>query len=171
MRRRAAASRERVRASQRTLFVLAGAIAAASCTSPAAVSRYAKSATLVTARLPDVAESLAASCRRTASYRLRRASNDWYGDDSLRIACASRDGALRGVLRANRALSAYFDALASLAANKVTDFDGEVDALGTAVRDAGGFDKAQVSAIEALAKYTASRTTDGYRRTKLREAI
>ena len=68
-------------------------------------------------------------------------------------------------------LSAYFAALESLAANKVTDFDGDVDALGAAVRDGGGFDKAQVSAIDVLAKYASSRTTDGYRRKKLRDAI
>lgn len=171
MRRRATAQSSRARTSRRTFSILAGAIVAAACTSPAAVTRYTKSAALVTARLPDVTDALSASCRRTASYRLRRASSEWYGDDSLRIACAGRDSAMRSVVRANRVLSAYFAALESLAANKVTDFDSGVDALGSAVRDAGGFDKAQVSAIDALAKYAASRTTDGYRRTKLRDAI
>ena len=175
MRRRAAASRSRARVSRLPSIILAGAsgiaIVATSCTSPAAVSRYARSATLVTARLPDVADALLASCRRTASYRLRRAGSDWYGDDSLRVACAGRDSALRSIVRANRVLSAYFAALESLAANKVTDFDGDVDALGAAVRDGGGFDRAQVSAIDALAKYASSRTTDGYRRKKLRDAI
>lgn len=171
MRRRATAQSSRARTSRRTFSILAGAIVTAACTSPAAVTRYTKSAALVTARLPDVTDALSASCRRTASYRLRRASSEWYGDDSLRIACAGRDSAMRSVVRANRVLSAYFAALESLAANKVTDFDNGVDALGSAVRDAGGFDKAQVSAIDALAKYAASRTTDGYRRTKLRDAI
>ena len=179
MRRRAAAPPSRAGASRRTFIILSRAIAAAitaaiataSCASPGAVSRYAKSAALVTARLPDVADALSASCRRTASYRLRRSGSDWYGDDSLRTSCAGRDSALRGVMRANRVLSAYFAALESLAANKVTDFDGGIDALGAAVRDAGGFDKAQVSAIDALAKYAATRTTDGFRRAKLRDAI
>jgi len=171
MRRRATAPPPRAGGSRLTFIILTAAIAAASCASPAAVTRYTKSATLVTVRLPDVADALSASCRRTASYRLRRTNSDWYGDDSLRIACAGRDSALRSVARATRVLSAYFSALESLAANKVTDFDGEVDALGTAVRDAGGFDKAQVNAIDALAKYAAARTTDGYRRAKLRDAI
>lgn len=171
MRRRAAAPPPRAGASRRTFLMFAGALVTASCTSPAAVTRYTKSAALVTARLPDVADALSASCRRTASYRLRRATSEWYGDDSLRVACAGRDSAMRSVVRASRVLSAYFAALESLAANKVTDFDSEVGALGASVRDAGGFDKAQVSAIDALAKYAASRTTDGYRRTKLRDAI
>ena len=171
MRRRAAPIPGRTRTSRPAFIAFVAAIAFASCASPAAVTRYAKSATLVTARLPDVADALSASCRRTASYRLRRASSDWYADDSLRVACAGRDSALRSIITANRVLTAYFAALESLAANKVIDFDGEVDALGGAARDAGGFDKAQVTAIDGLAKFASSRATDGYRRAKLRDAI
>ena len=141
------------------------------CTSPAAVTRYAKSATLATAKLPDIADALSQSCRRTTSYRLRRTSTDWYGDDSVRVACAGRDAALRTVTRANRVLAAYFAALESLAENKLIDYDTKVDALGSAVASAGDFDRKQVKAIEGLATFASSRATDGYRRTKLRDVI
>jgi len=152
-------------------LALLAASLAAGCTSPAAVTRYTKSATLVTAKLPDVTDALSRSCRGAASYRLRRASNDWYGDDSLRTACADRESALRNVTRAGRVLSAYFAALESLAENKLTDYDAKVDALGSAVGEAADVDKRRVKAIEELAKFASSRTTDGYRRTKLRDAI
>ena len=169
MRRRAApCPSPRARSCCLTFVVI---LLAAGCTSPAAVSRYTKSASLVTAKLPDVAEALSRSCRRTASYRLRRTSSDWYGDDSLHAACTSRDAALRTVTRANRVLSAYFAALESLADNKLTDYDARVDALGSAVGEAGDFDAKQVKAIEALAKFASSRATDGYRRTRLRDAL
>jgi hypothetical protein len=168
--RRRAATRPSPRARTRCLTFIVLALTV-SCTPPAAVTRYTKSASLATAKLPDVADAVSRSCRRTASYRLRRTSSDWYGDDSLRAACASRDAALRTVTRANRVLAAYFAALESLAANKATGLDGSIDALGSAVGDAGGFDKRQVSAIEALAKFAASRSTDGYRRARLRDAI
>lgn len=174
--RRRAAPRPSPRARIRCLtfigcLTIVAATLVAACTSPAAVTRYTKSATLVTAKLPDVTDALSRSCRRTASYRLRRTSSDWYGDDSLRAACASRDAALRTVTQATRTLSAYFAALESLAENKLTDYDARVDALGGAVGDAGDFDKQQVKAIEGLAKFASSRATDGYRRTRLREAI
>jgi hypothetical protein len=125
----------------------------------------------VTAKLPDVTEGMSASCRRAASYRLRRSSTDWYADDSLRLACAVRDSAVRDVARVNRILSAYFTALQSLAADKVTDPGASLGALGTAVREARGFDRAQVRAVEGLARFAYSRSTDGYRRAKLRDAI
>lgn len=150
---------------------LVAAALAVGCTSTAAVTRYTKSATVVTAKLPDVTDALSRSCRRTASYRLRRASSDWYGDDSIRVACAGRESALRTVTRANRVLSAYFAALESLAENRLTDYDTNVDALGSAVGEAGDFDKKQVKAIEGLAKFASSRATDGFRRTRLRDAI
>jgi hypothetical protein len=168
--RRRATQRPSPPARIRCLTFVAAALAAG-CTSPAAVTRYAKSATLVTAKLPDVADALSQSCRRTTSYRLRRAGIGWYGDDSLRVACAGRDAALRTVTRANRVLSAYFAALESLAENKAMDFDTKVDALGSAVGEAGDFDRKQVKAIEALAKFASSRATDGYRRTRLRDVI
>lgn len=167
--RRRAAPRPSPRARIRRLTLLVAL--AAGCTSPAAVARYTRSATLVTAKLPDVADALSRSCRRTASYRLRRTSAEWYGDDSLRVACADREAALRTVARANRVLSAYFAALESLADNKATDYDTQVEALGSAVGEAGDFDGKQVKAIEGLAKFASSRLTDGYRRTRLREAI
>ena len=168
--RRRAAPRPSPRGRIRRLTLLAAALAAG-CTSPAAVTRYTKSATLVTAKLPDVADALSRSCRRTASYRLRRTSADWYGDDSLRVACADRESALRTVTRANRVLSAYFAALESLAENRVTDYDAQVEALGSTVGAAGDFDRKQVKAIEGLAKFASSRLTDGYRRTRLRDVI
>ena len=168
--RRRAASRPPRRARIRCLTFVVIALAAG-CTSPAAVTRYARSATLATAKLPDVADALSQSCRRTTSYRLRRTSSDWYGDDSVRVACAGRDAALRTVTRVNRVLSAYFASLESLAENKLTDYDTKVDALGDALVSAGDFDKRQVRAVEGLAKFASSRATDGYRRTKLRDAI
>lgn len=168
--RRRAAPRPSPRARIRCLTFLAASLAAG-CTSPAAVTRYTKSATLVTARIPEVADALSLGCRRTASYRLRRTSSDWYGDDSLRVACREREAALRTVTRASRVLSAYFAALESLAENKLTDYDAKVDALGGAVGEAADLDRKQVKAIEALAKFASSRVTDGYRRTKLRDAI
>ena len=169
MRRRAAPLPTR-RARIRRLTIVVAALTAG-CTSPAAVTRYAKSASLATAKLPEVADALAQSCRRTASYRLRRTSSDRYGDDSVRVACAGRDAALRSVMRANRVLSAYFAALESLAENKLTDYGTRVDALGGALDAAGDLDGKQVKAIEGLAKFASSRATDGYRRTKLRDAI
>jgi hypothetical protein len=146
-------------------------LAAAGCTSPAAVSRYAGASALVTAKLPGVADALSASCRHSESYRLRRASSEWYGDDSLRAACASRDSALRAVTAADRVLAAYFAALESLASNKVVDFDARIDALGAAVRENAHFDRARVLAVASMAKFASSRATDGYRRTRLRDAI
>ena len=169
MRRRANSSPSpRARTRCLTFFVL---VLAAGCTHPAAVTRYAKSATLATAKLPDVVDAVAQSCRRTASYRLRRESAGWYGDDSLRAACASRDASLRTVTRANRVLSAYFAALASLAGNELTDYDAKIDALGSSIGEAADFGKPQVKAIEGLAKFAASRATGGFRRTRLRDAI
>jgi len=169
MRRRAAPRpSQRVRIHCLTIFVIA---LTSGCTSPAAVTRYAKSAALTTARLPDVTDALSQSCRRTTSYRLRRTSSEWFGDDSLRAACVGRDAALRTVTRANRVLSSYFAALESLAENKLTDYDAKVDALGDAVGEAADFDKKQVKAIEDLAKFASSRATDGYRRSRLRDAI
>ena len=168
--RRRAVPRPSPRAHIRCLTFIVVALAAG-CTSPAAVTRYTKSATVVTAKLPDVADALSQSCRRTASYRLRRTGSDWYGDDSLRLACRDRESALRTVTRASRVLSAYFAALESLAENKLTDHDAQVDALGSAVGEAAGVDKRQVKAIEGLAKFASSRATDGYRRTRLRDAI
>lgn len=168
--RRRAAPRPSPGARNRCLTLVVAALTAG-CTSPAAVSRYTKSATLVTAKLPDVTDALSRNCRRTASYRLRRASSDWYGDDSIRVACAGRESALRTVTRANRVLSAYFAALESLAENKLTDYDAQVDALGSAAGEAADFDKKQVKAIEGLAKFASSRATDGFRRTRLRDAI
>ena len=168
--RRRAATRPSPRARIRCLTFIVAALVAG-CTSPAAVSRYARSATLTTAKLPDVADALSESCRRTASYRLRRTSDAWYGDDSVRIACAGRDAALRTVTRANRVLAAYFAALESLADNKLTDYDAKIGASGETLAEAGAFGKKQVKAVEGLASFAASRATDGYRRQRLREVI
>ena len=168
--RRRAAPRPSPGARTRCLTLVVAALATG-CTSPAAVTRYTKSATVVTAKLPDVTDAVSRSCRRTASYRLRRASSDWYGDDSIRVACAGRESALRTVGRANRVLSAYFAALESLAENKLTDYDTKIDALGSAVGEAADFDRKQVKAIEGLAKFASSRATDGFRRSRLRDAI
>jgi hypothetical protein len=168
--RRRAAPRPSPGARIRCLTLIVAALAAG-CSSPAAVTRYTKSATLVTAKLPDITDALSRSCRRTASYRLRRASSDWYGDDSIRVACAGRESALRTATRTSRVLAAYFAALEALAENKLTDYGTKVDALGSAVGEAGEFDTKQVKAIEGLAKFASSRATDGYRRRRLREAI
>jgi hypothetical protein len=169
MRRRATAPvPSRVRTVRLTLVAI---VATASCTSPAAVRRYATSATAVTMKLPAVTDALSASCRRTESYRLRRTSSSWYGDDSVRVACAARDRALREVVRVNAALAAYFHALSALAADKVIDLDGTVNAVGMATADAGLLDTKQEKALAALARFASSRLTDGYRRATLRAAI
>lgn len=167
--RRRAAPRPFLRARTRCLTIVVASLAG--CTSPAAVTRYTKSASLTTAKLPDVLDAVGESCRRTASYRLRRESSAWYGADSLRAACAGRDASLRTVTRANRVLAAYFAALASLAGDDVTNYDARVNALGDAVVDAGELTKPQGKAIESLARFAASRAAGGYRRNALREAI
>lgn len=146
-------------------------VAITACTSPAAVRRYTSSAAAVTTRLPAVTDALSASCRRAESYRLRRASNAWYGDDSVRTACASRDRALRDVGRVNTVLAAYFRALAALAADKVTDLDATVNAVAASTADAGLLDTAQEKALASLARFASSRATDGYRRATLRAVI
>jgi hypothetical protein len=143
---------------------------AASCASPAAVHRYAGSAGLVTARVPDVADALSASCHRTASYRLQRTSG-WFGADSVAAACAGRDSATRSLSRANRALAAYFAALEALADSKLPKLDGQVDDLADETRDAAGFDKQQVAAIAALSRFAVTRTAAGFQRARLRDAI
>jgi hypothetical protein len=143
---------------------------AASCASPAAVHRYAGSAALVTAKVPDVAEALSASCHRAASYRLQR-TGEWFGADSVDAACAGRESAMRNLARANRALAAYFAALEALADNKLPELDAEVNDLADATRDAAGFDKQRVAAVAALSRFAATRTAAGYRRARLRDAI
>jgi hypothetical protein len=152
-----------------TVSVLLTMLASA-CASPAAIHRYAGSAALVTAKLPDVSAAMSESCQRTASYRMRRTS-DWFGADTIAAACAGRDSATRGIARANRALASYFAALETLADGKLAKLDTEVDDLADEVRDAAGFDKQQVSAIAALSRFASSRAVDGYRRTRLRDAI
>jgi hypothetical protein len=112
-----------------------------------------------------------ASCRRTQSYRLRRTSTAWYGEDSLRTACAGRDSALRAVARANQVLGAYLAALGAMAGEKPTELDSRIDALGEAVEGTGLFEAAQVDAIVSLGKFAASHGAGGYRRAKVREAI
>ena len=172
MRCRAAAPRP-LRAGAACLTVtacVAAALSLAACASPPAIHRYAGSASLVTARFPDVAEALSASCRRAASYRLQRGA-EWFGADSVAAACAARDGAIRSLGHANRALASYFAALEALADGKVPKLDAQVDDLADAVGDAGSFDEQQVSAIDALASFAANRAADGYRRARLRDAI
>jgi hypothetical protein len=170
MRCRAAAHpSSRVRAISLTL-IAALLPAVHACTTPAAIRRYTGSAAPVTASVPDVADAMAQSCRLTASYRLQR-TGEWFGEDSVRAACADRESAMRSLARANRALASYLAALASLADDKVADLDAPVKELGDATRDAGGFDARQVSAIDALARFAASRMTDGYRRARIRDAI
>jgi len=169
MRRRAAAPPlSRARITRLTLFAL---VATASCTSPAAVRRYATSATTVTTKIPTVTDALSASCRRTESYRLRRASSSWYGDDSVRVACAARDRALRDVVRVNSVLAGYLHALSALAADRVTNLGAPVNSAGAATADAGLLDTAQAKAVAALARFASSRVTDGYRRSTLRAVI
>ena len=146
------------------------AVLAVSCASPAAVHRYAGSATLVTAKVPDVADALSASCHRAASYRLQRTSG-WFGADSVDAACAGRDSAMRSLARANRALAAYFAALETLADSKLPKLDAAVNDLADATRDAGSFDKQQVAAVAALSRFAATRVAGGYRRARLRDAI
>lgn len=169
MRRRAAASPP-LRVPSACLTV-AAIVATTACTSPAAVRRYAASATAVTTGLPAVTDALSASCRRTESYRLRRASSRWYGDDSVRVACAARDRALREVVHVNGVLAAYFHALAALAGEKVTNLDAGVNAASMATADAGLLDTAGAKALAALARFASSRMTDGYRRATLRAVI
>ncbi|MFL5560366.1 MAG: hypothetical protein ACJ79K_02730 [Gemmatimonadaceae bacterium] len=170
MRRRAATRPSpRARASRLT-FVLPCVLAAHACASPAAIRRFSASATEVTARLPDVADAMSRSCHTTASYRLRR-SAQWFGDDSVRAACIGRDSAMRSVARAGHVLADYFAALQSLAGDKVPDLDAALSSFGAGVAEAGGFDEHQVGAINALAKFAASRAADGYRRRRLRDAI
>lgn len=159
----------RALATRLTLALLVGVTAG--CTSAAATRRFSASAVAVTARLPDASAALVASCRRTQSYRLRRSSAAWYGEDSLRIACAGRDSALRAVARANQVLAAYLTALGSMAGEKPGELDAPVNKLGDAVDSAGLFDRAQVDAIASLAGFAASHGAGGYRRVKLREAI
>lgn len=153
------------------LTLLGGLVLAAACTRPVAVARYARSAAEVTARLPQATSALAESCRRAQSYRLRRTGAPWYEEDSTRAACAGRDSALREVLRANRALTNYFDALSALAGSKAAEVGTRVGDLGDAVSSAGAFDGSQVRAIAALAKFAAARATIGYQRSTLRNAI
>jgi hypothetical protein len=169
--RRRAAIRPSPRAQATRLTLALAFLAGAGCTSPAAVKRYSASAALVTAKLPDASAALSASCRRTQSYRLRRTTVAWYGSDSLALACAGRDSALRDVGRANRVLAAYLKELGILAGGKPGEMDASLAALGGAAADAGHFERAQVDAISALAKFAAARGTRGYRRAKLREAI
>lgn len=168
MRCRAAAPRLTARSGLALAILLA--VLASACASPAAVHRYAGSAALVTAKLPDVGDAIAASCHRTASYRMRR-TGEWFGEDSVESACAGRDAATRSIARANRALASYLAALEALADGKVTQLDGTVDDLADEVRDVAGFDTAQVGAIAALSRFASSRAADGYRRTRLRGAI
>ena len=170
MRRRAAA-RPSPRAQATRLTLVLVLLAGAGCTSPAAVKRYSVAAALVTARLPDASAALGASCRRTQSYRLRRASTAWYSGDSVAAACAGRDSALRDVGRANRALAAYFAALGRLAGAKAGEMDATLSALGDAAAEAGHFGKPQGDAVTALATFAAARAAHGYRRAKLREAV
>lgn len=146
------------------------ALSAASCASPVAIHRYAGSAALVTGKLPDVADAIAASCHRTASYRLQR-TTAWFGPDSVAAACAGRDSATRSLSRVNRVLAGYLAALEALADGKVPKLDEQVADLADATRDAAGFDKKQVSAIDALARFASTRSADTYRRTRLRDAI
>jgi hypothetical protein len=135
------------------------------------VRRFSASASLVTAKLPDATAAVAASCRRAQSYRLRRVTSAWYGTDSVRAACADRERALRDVEGVNRVLSGYFAALGALAGEKVPEAGAGVSALGSAVGEATDFDAGKVSAITALARFTTTHATDGYRRAALREAI
>ena len=154
------------RLTARFLLVILGA----ACTSPAAVHRYAGSAALVTAKVPDVADALSASCHRTASYRLQR-TGGWFGADSVAAACAGRDSATRSLSRANRALASYFAALEALADSKLPNLNTQVDDLADEVREAAGFDKQQVAAIDALSRFAVTRTAAGYQRARLRDAI
>jgi hypothetical protein len=176
MRRHAAAPRPpraappRLTVAPRLTAPLLVVLVVASCASPVAIHRYAGSAALVTGRVPDVADALSASCHRTASYRLQRTTG-WFDADSVDTACAGRDSATRSLARANRALSVYFAALEALADGKVLKLDEQVDALADATREAAGFDRKQVGAVDALARFAATRAADGYRRTRLRDAI
>lgn len=154
-----------------TVAVIVLTTATSACRPPLAIARYAASATAVIEKFPDAAAALAASCRRSESYRLRRTGPPWYDGDSVRAACAGRDSALRDVARVNRALGNYFAALSALAGSKDAETAGRVDDLGDAVGGVGVVDPAQARAVTALAKFAASRTTAGYRRSKLRDAI
>ena len=154
----------------RPIAPLLALLLAGSCGSPAAIHRYAGSATLVTAKVPDVADALSASCHRTASYRLQRVSG-WFGADSVAAACAGRDSAIRSLSRANRALAAYFAALEALSDSKVAKLDTHVDDLADETRDAAGFDKQQVAAVAALSRFAVTRAAAGYQRARLRDAI
>jgi hypothetical protein len=157
-------------AARLTVAVAAGVVTLA-CTPPAAVRRYASSATLVTAKLPDASAAISASCVRAEAYRLRRTSGGWYGADSVRSACADRERALRDVGRVNRVLTSYLDALASLAGEKVTAIRPAAGALGAAIDDATDIDSLKVGAVTALARFAADHATAGYRRAELRAAI
>ena len=170
MRRRATARPSpQALAARLTLALLAAA--ASACAPPVAVRHYAPSATLVTAKVPAAVASLSASCQRTQSYRLRRTSGSWYGEDSVRAACGGRESALRDVARANRVLAAYFSALGTLAGGKRGELNASVDALADAAGGSVGLDDAKANAVAALASFVASRGAEGYRRTKLRDAI
>ncbi len=88
-------------------------------------------------------------------------------EEEVRARQAERDR----ILLWHKAIQEYMDALGQLAADELTTYDKETDALGKAVKDAKFLNQNEADAFSSLSKVLVTAVTDRWRQRKLAQLI
>lgn len=130
---------------------------------------------------PKIAYDVYQSCRRTADITLLNTPTPTSGEidkdrQAAKEVCEGNPAAATKALKdANQVILDYLEALGKLVDNDLTNFDPELDSIGTSLQSLPGLNEGEkkevVGAGTAIAKFLFRAATDGYRRKQLKEAV
>ncbi|MEN9519799.1 MAG: hypothetical protein RLZZ381_2387, partial [Cyanobacteriota bacterium] len=130
---------------------------------------------------PAIAGDAYQSCLRSADLAILNtpdAENGQIDKDRQAAKTSCQKNALaasKALNDANKVIIDYLGALGKLAANDLTDFDSEIDSIGTSLQDLPGLNTSQkkeaIDAGSAITKFLFRALTDGYRREELEQAV
>jgi len=161
-----------VRAFSRAVFVLA-CIAAAGCTDPPAVKRFAAASASAGEKFPEISKDIKGSCARREGYRL---VGSWDADlDSLErvtaFTCAPYARTVSRLDKSHKVLMDYIKALGSLSAGELVKYDDAVGRLGDAVGEIAPEEAKHIAAAEGISGVLAEAVAGKWRRKELGTAI
>lgn len=130
---------------------------------------------------PEIANDVYQSCLRTADLTLLNTPTSTSGEidrdrqATKRICKGNPAAATKALKDANQIILDYLEALGELAANDLTNFDPQLDSIGTSLQGLPGLNEGEkkeaVGAGTAIAKFLFRAATDGYRREQLKQAV
>jgi hypothetical protein len=153
--------------------LVAACLAAAGCTDPSAVKRFAAASASAGERFPEISKDIKESCARREGYRL---VGSWDSDlDSLErvtgATCAPYGRTVSRLDKSHKALMEYLKALGSLSAGELVSYDKTMDGLGDALGGAAPEEATHISAAAGIAGIVAEAATEKWRRKELSAAI